>query len=159
LASGPLEFYRLATRLGLHPRSARDFLDTLVSLGFLERKNGWYWNSPDADLFLDKGKASYVGSALEMMNARSFGFWNNLSEALRTGRHNEAKHDGDVSPFEALYADSTRLKNFLSAMSGLSRASNKAIAKKIPWERAARLPISARRRETWRCRLRSGILT
>src|SRR5215469_11954808 len=101
LADGPLEFYRLATRLGLHPRSARDFLDTLVSLGFLERKNGRYWNSADADLFLDKGKASYVGGVLEMMNARSFGFWNNLSEALRTGKQqNEAKHDGDVSPFE-----------------------------------------------------------
>ena len=136
LVDGPLEFYRLATRLGLHPRSARDFLDTLVSLGLLERKNGRYWNSADADLFLDKGKASYVGGVLEMMNARSFGFWNNLSEALRTGKQqNEAKHDGDVSPFEALYADSARLKGFLSAMSGLSRASNKAIAEKIPWER------------------------
>jgi len=35
LADGPQEFYQLASRLGLHPRSARDFLDTLVSLGFL----------------------------------------------------------------------------------------------------------------------------
>lgn len=138
LASGPQEFYRLATKLELHPRSAQDFLDTLVSMGFLERKNGRYWNSPDVDLFLDKDKASYVGGILELMNARSYGFWNNLTQALRTGQQqNEAKDDGDASPFESIYAEPAGLKNFLSAMSGLSRASNMAIAEKIPWERCS----------------------
>ena len=37
LARGPEAFEPLSGRLGLHPRSARDFLDTLVALGFLER--------------------------------------------------------------------------------------------------------------------------
>jgi hypothetical protein len=37
LARGPERFDALRSRLGLHPRSARDFLDTLVALGFLSR--------------------------------------------------------------------------------------------------------------------------
>ena len=35
LAHGPQRFESLSGRLGLHPRSARDFLDALVALGFL----------------------------------------------------------------------------------------------------------------------------
>ena len=45
-------------RLGLHPRSARDFLDALVALGLLERRDGNYRNTPETDLFLDKKKPS-----------------------------------------------------------------------------------------------------
>ncbi|HXG63981.1 MAG TPA: methyltransferase dimerization domain-containing protein, partial [Blastocatellia bacterium] len=38
LANGPLNAQGLAARLGLHPRSARDFFDALVALGMLERE-------------------------------------------------------------------------------------------------------------------------
>jgi hypothetical protein len=41
--------------------SARDFLDALVSLKFLERRDGRYYNTPSADFFLDKRKPSYIG--------------------------------------------------------------------------------------------------
>ena len=39
---GPEPFGMLSGRLGLHPRAARDFLDTLVALGFLEREGDQY---------------------------------------------------------------------------------------------------------------------
>ena len=69
-----------------------------------------------------------------MANARLYGFWNHLTEALRTGRQqNEAKDEGGVSPFAALYADPSRLKGFLTAMSGISHGANLAIARKVPW--------------------------
>src|SRR5881394_3417953 len=42
LADGPLGAEALTTRLKLHPRSVRDFLDALVSLGQLERNDGLY---------------------------------------------------------------------------------------------------------------------
>ena len=133
LAKRPEDLETLRGRLGLHPRSARDFLDTLVSLGFLQRVNGKYANAPAADRFLDKHKTSYMGGMLEMANHRLYRFWGNLTEALRTGQlQNEAKEGG--SPFfEALYADPARLKQFLKAMSGLSRGANLAIAAKFPW--------------------------
>ena len=38
LASGTESFERLRERVALHPRSARDFFDALVALGFLERQ-------------------------------------------------------------------------------------------------------------------------
>ncbi|MFL6426855.1 MAG: methyltransferase [Acidobacteriaceae bacterium] len=134
LARGPEELDALAGRLGLHPRGARDFLDALVALGFLHRSHGQYCNAPDADLFLDRDKPAYIGGMLEMANARLYGFWNHLTEALRTGQQqNEAKRDPGASPFVALYADPARLKGFLAAMSGISHGANLAIARKVPW--------------------------
>lgn len=136
LAGGPQEFSKLAGRLGLHARSARDYLDALVALGLLHRVDGTYSNTRETDLFLDRHKPSYIGGVLEMANARLFGFWNHLTEALRTGRQqNESREDSAASPFIALYADPARLKGFLAAMSGISHGANLAIARKVPWAR------------------------
>ncbi len=138
LARGPEEFSALAGRLGLHRRSARDYLDALVALGFLHRSDGSYSNTPATDLFLDRRKSSYIGGALEMANARLYGSWNHLTEALRTGRpQSEAKDDSSSSPFATLYADPARLEQFLAAMSGISHNANLAIAKKVPWKNYA----------------------
>jgi len=133
-ASGPLAAEGLRDRLGLHERSARDFFDALVALGMLEREDGAYRNTPATELFLDRAKPSYVGGMLEMQNARLFGFWNSLTEALRTGSpQNEAKTGGDF--FEALYSDPERLRGFAKAMSGLSAGSAQALAARFPWGR------------------------
>jgi hypothetical protein len=135
LAQQPGDLASLRSRLGLHPRSASDFLDALVALGFLERKAGVYRNTPDSDQFLDKHKPSYIGGMLEMANHRLYPFWNHLTEALRTGeKQNEAKHGGEDF-FGVLYADPRRLRDFLRAMSGLSRGANIGIAQRFPWAR------------------------
>jgi hypothetical protein len=132
LARHPGDLPTLQGRLGLHPRSARDFVDSLVALGFLRRENGKYHNTPDTDLFLDKKKPSYIGGILEMANHRLYPHWGHLTEALRTGeRQNESK--GGAGIFETLYADPARLKEFLRAMSGISRGANLAIARQFPW--------------------------
>ena len=68
LAEHPQDLETLQGRLGLHPRSARDFLDALVALKFLERRDGKYSNTPSTDFFLDKRKPSYIGGILEMAN-------------------------------------------------------------------------------------------
>lgn len=133
LARHPEDAEALRERLGLHERSARDFFDALVALGFLERRDGVYSNTPATELFLDKRKPSYVGGILEMANHRLYRFWGGLTEGLRTGRlQNEAK-TGDLPFFEALYADPARLREFLAAMSGLSHGANLAIAAQFPW--------------------------
>lgn len=56
LARGAQDFASLSGRLGLHARSARDFLDTLVALGFLERHGDRYSNTTETDIFLDREK-------------------------------------------------------------------------------------------------------
>ncbi|MBV9112815.1 MAG: methyltransferase [Hyphomicrobiales bacterium] len=133
LANAPADLPTLQRKLVLHQRSARDFLDALVALELLERENGIYSNTADTDLFLDRAKPSYIGGLLEMANARLYGFWGSLTEALRTGElQNESKGGGE-DPFAALYADPKRLRGFLSAMSGVSSVAAHALAAKFPW--------------------------
>lgn len=133
LAKEPLSVEALGERLKLHPRSAHDFLDALVSLRMLQREsNGLYSNTPEADMFLDRAKPSYLGGMLEMANTRLYQFWGSLTEALRTGQlQNEAKSGGNF--FATLYADPQRLEGFLSAMTGLSLGAARAIAEQFPW--------------------------
>jgi hypothetical protein len=130
--AGPLDAEELRERLGLHPRSARDFFDALVALGVLSRTNGRYSNTPETDLFLDPAKPTYMGGMLEMANARLYMFWASLTEGLKTGQpQSEVKTGGDF--FETLYADPERLAQFTAAMTGLSRATGDAIAAKFPF--------------------------
>jgi len=101
-------------------------------LRMLERNGELYSNTPQADLFLDRGKLSYVGGMLEMANERLYGFWGSLTEALRTGQpQNEAKQGENF--FAALYADPDRLEAFLRGMTGISMGAAMAMAKKFPW--------------------------
>ena len=154
LAKGPQDGESLRSRLDLHPRSARDFFDALVSLGMLERNNDQYANTPETDLFLDRAKPSYVGGILEMCNARLYGFWGNLTTGLKTGEpQNEVRRGEDF--FAAIYADPARLKQFLCAMTGLSMGIAKALAlkflgpiTKILWTSAV-LKVVYRSRSRW----------
>ncbi len=132
LAEQASDLETLRRRFGFHGRGARDFFDALVALGFLQRTDGFYRNAPEADLFLDKAKPSYIGGVLEMASRRLYGFWDNLIPGLRSGMaQNEARDGGE--PFATLYSDPERLRSFLGAMTGLSRGANREIAKRLPW--------------------------
>jgi hypothetical protein len=134
LARGAERFEALRGRLGLHPRSARDFLDALVALGFLHRRGDTYSNTADTNLFLDRKKPTYVGGFLEMSNDRLYPFWGHLTEGLRTGQPQNEIKTGGPGLFETLYAYPAKLKQFLAAMTGLSRGANLTIARKFPWK-------------------------
>lgn len=132
LAKGPLDDAALSSRLGLHPRGARDFFDALTSLGLLVRRGALYSNSPEADAFLDRAKPAYVGGLLEMADARLYPVWGLLTEALRTGRpQNEAREESDY--YGKLCDDEARLRTFLHGMTGLNLETSKALARKFPW--------------------------
>jgi O-methyltransferase domain/Dimerisation domain len=133
LAKHPETLADLSARLRLHPRSARDFLDALVALNFLERRAGIYSNTPSTDLFLDKRKPSYIGGMLEMANQRLYRHWGNLTAGLRTGEPQNEVRTGEGDPFNQIYADPERLRNFLRAMTGVSHGANMAIAAKFPF--------------------------
>jgi hypothetical protein len=137
LAKHPEDLPTLSGRLGLHPRAARDFLDALVALKLLDRRDGVYYNTASTDLFLDKRKPSYIGGILEMANQRLYPFWNGLTIALRTGEPQNEAAQGGPDPFKMLYAEPERLRGFLKAMTGISHGANMAIARKFPWEKYA----------------------
>jgi hypothetical protein len=134
LAKHPESLAEISARLGLHPRSAHDFLDTLVALGFLERRDGTYYNTPATDLFLDSRKPSYIGGILEMANYRLYGHWSHLTTALRTGQPQNEIREGDSDTFAALYAEPERLRVFLKAMTGISHGANMTIARQFPFK-------------------------
>lgn len=134
LSQEPLTAEQLTTRLGLHGRSARDFLDALVALGQLERDAGVYRNTEEAEQFLVRGKLTYIGGLLEMANERLYPFWGSLTEGLRTGLPQNEVKTGGAGLFESLYGDPERLRLFLGAMTGLSMGAAVAMAKKFPWK-------------------------
>jgi hypothetical protein len=119
-------------------RNVFDYLDTLTTFGFLQREGlletAKYSNSVNTDFFLDKNKPSYIGGMLEMLNNRLYGFWGNLEEALLTGlAQNEAKSAGN--PFEALYSDADRLKEFIHAMSGFQMGNFMTLAQSFDFSK------------------------
>ena len=128
----------LGQQLGLHPRGIYDFFDALLAAGFLQRDGDGalakYHNTPNTHAFLNKNSPMYIGGLPEMLNARLFGFWNNLGEALKTGQpQNEGKHNGKPL-FEELYADQARLGQFLDAMTGFQAANFQMLAEKFHFE-------------------------
>src|SRR5712691_9983474 len=133
LAEGPLDPQALAKRIGIDERGARDFFDALVALGMLERDDdGSYANSPEADLYLDRRKPTYIGGELEHFNAYVYPHWNLLTPALRTGKaQSGARATGHYS---ALYADHAALKTLAKGMTGGSLPVAKILAAKFPWQ-------------------------
>lgn len=135
LAKGQLNAEQLRERLGLHPRSARDFFDALVSLHVLDREGEYYRNTPETEQYLVKGKLTYIGGILEMANERLYPFWGSLTDGLRTGLPQNEVKSGGPGLFETLYQDPERLRLFLAAMTGLSMGASQAIAQKFPWDK------------------------
>ncbi|MDQ3385863.1 MAG: methyltransferase domain-containing protein [Actinomycetota bacterium] len=85
-------------------------------------------NTPETALFLGATSPAYIGGILEMTNARLYGFWGGLTEALRTGSpQNEIKSTGH-SMFEELYRDPDRLEQFMRAMAGQQAGNFHALA-------------------------------
>ncbi|HEY7444758.1 MAG TPA: methyltransferase [Vicinamibacterales bacterium] len=124
LGDGSRRTGEIKDHLKLHTttRHVCDWLDTLVSLGFLQRdgilENATYSNTPATATFLVETKPTYMGGILEMANNRLYRFWGDLEEALLTGRpQNESKH-GNMDFFAELYRSPEKLHEFMDAMSG-----------------------------------------
>ena len=139
LGQGRFTGPEIGKKLDLHPRGVADFLDALVAMKFLEREgdgaDAKYFNTPATALYLDRTSPRYIGGIPEMLNARLFKYWNDLPEALRTGKpQNETKHGGK-NIFDELYADPEKLECFLDGMTGLSRINFEALADKFDFSR------------------------
>ena len=129
----------LGGTLELHPRGTFDFFDALVALSFLERDGdgpeGRYRNTPETAAFLDKNNSMYIGGLPEMLNARLFGYWNDLGTALKTGQaQSEAKVHGKPI-FEELYASEAKLGQFLDAMTGFQAGNFRQLGEKFDFSR------------------------
>lgn len=133
LAKDPGGQEDLRSRLGLHERGATDFLDTLTSLGLLNRVDGTYSNSQATSTYLVTTSPSYIGDFL-LMTTRFMGrSWESLAETLRTGAAHKQDADGEV-PFAQIFRDPVKLRGFLSAMDSLNGSVTPALAEIVPTE-------------------------
>jgi hypothetical protein len=135
----PMTAPELGETLGLHPRGTYDFFDALVALHFLDREgdgpDGKYCNTPQTAAFLNRHSQTYIGGMPQMLNARLFGFWNHLCDALKSGEpQNEMKHGGKPI-FEELYANQASLGEFLDAMTGFQAANFSLLAEKFDFSK------------------------
>ncbi|MGP4026359.1 methyltransferase [Actinomadura sp. 3N407] len=101
--------------LGLHGRGLADWLDLLVELDLLTKKDGRYHNRPGADRYLVRGQESYIGGFIERSNRNLYPAWGRLSEALRTGESQTG------SSFEAVVQNPKILGQFIHSMDAFTR--------------------------------------
>jgi hypothetical protein len=133
LAKESMDAAEIQKRCGLHPRGVRDFLDTLVAVGMLERRGEVYSNTTETDFYLDRAKPTYIGHFVEISSLREYKLFDTLSEALRTGEPQNEIKSGNEDWVDAMYRTPERLRFFLKGMTGHSLPSAMAIAQKFPW--------------------------
>lgn len=133
LTAGPLALLILARRTGVHPRGARDFFDSLVALGLLQRNAaGYYVNAPEADLYLVRNRPAYLGGLLQHLNTRHYRNWDRLPRALATG---EPQSGLGTETYGGFYANDGSKNIFLTGMTAGSLLAARALAQTFPWHR------------------------
>jgi len=135
LGHGPATGAEIAEKLQLRSRAVYDWLDALVALRLLDREGSGpearYRNTVDTGTFLDANSPAQLTGFLQMANARLYGFWGSLGEALQTGQpQTEIKKTGR-SVFEELYSDPAGLEQFMNAMAGISAPNFHMLAEKF----------------------------
>ncbi|GLY75490.1 methyltransferase [Actinoallomurus iriomotensis] len=135
LADEPGTAVDLTRRLSLHPRGVRDFLDSLVALGLLERVDDRYRNAPAAQRHLVRGRPEYVGGFLERVNHALYPAWGGLTEVLRTG----LPRSGAQPSFDAMTRDDDQRRAYLAMMDAASGHAAEALSEIISWEDHASL--------------------
>jgi O-methyltransferase/methyltransferase family protein len=132
LAKEPMDTAKLRERIGIHERGARDFFDALVALQLLNRdEQGRYTNTPETARYLDRGRPDYLGALFELRNARQYGPWNNLTEALRSGKPQSGARG--TAHFAAYHADQAVRDNFVKGMTAGALPVARVIAAVFPW--------------------------
>jgi len=133
LEKKPLNKDEVTSTLSLHPRAVEDFLDSLVSMNLLDRKQGYYSNTEESSVYLVKDSEYYIGGIIELSGKHLYKVWDGLSDLLKTGKVQNDFHD-ETDFFEAFYKDSKQLKTFAHAVTGLSHEATKHMATKFDWK-------------------------
>jgi hypothetical protein len=130
LGHGPRTVAQLEEKLNLHPRGARDLLDSLVALGMLERADGQYRNTAATGYFLDENKEAYLGGWMRRASTDLFGAWAGLTESLRTGKPADW---GNAEVFDHIYEEAAGRRSFLAAMDAWTTHIAHELAAGLDW--------------------------
>ena len=135
LARGPEAYEPLRAVSVCIPRSARDFLDALVALGFLTRERRSL-RQHAGDRPLPRPEEAVVHRRHSRDGATTGCTGSGATSPRRCGpvsrRTNQGRRSGSLRG--ALRRSRHGSSGFLAAMTGLSRGANMAIARKFPWK-------------------------
>lgn len=98
--SGP----EIAGELGTHPGGTEAMLNGLACLGLLEKNNGLYRNTGQAEISLCRKSPAYVGEMLTMMHQMASGTLQEMTRLVKSGPPPGGLDMGD----EAIWADYAR---------------------------------------------------
>jgi len=130
----------LAQQMGCSERGTRMLCDYLVIIGFLEKRDSIYIQTPTAAAFLDRRSPQCMSSAMDFLLAPNLieGF-QKLSEAVRTGTTQMSTH-GTMDPEHPVW------ERFAQSMGPMAALAAKLLAARVtlPKDRASRvLDVSA----------------
>ena len=120
LTRGPVTESGVARVLKSDPRSTGVFLDSLVAMGYLKKKNGRYRNMPLADRFLVPGKKEYLGHNLQYQDI-IWDAWSRLGQVIKSGVP-------PVALGKLLSGRSKFLEEYIKGMSEIARKPAREIA-------------------------------
>lgn len=93
--SEPKSIETIAKAMGTHPRNTRLFLDGLVACDLLEKKNGFYKNTPVSQMVLVEGSPIFLGQFFSNMAQRWFKSIDDLPKLVKEGPPPAQKEDAD----------------------------------------------------------------
>jgi hypothetical protein len=83
--TNPTTANSVSETLGTHSRSTELFLDALVTIDLLVKKDGKYWNSEITQVFLVEGKETYIGGFLEFQMSFHKPVLDNFAGIIKNG--------------------------------------------------------------------------
>ena len=84
IGDGGLTSADVAGRAGSHPRATDRLLNALCALRLLVKRDGRYWNTPEARRYLDDGSPEFAAGLAH--TASMWHGWSGLTDAVREGR-------------------------------------------------------------------------
>ena len=96
----------VARDAGTHPGNTRCFLDALVTVDLLEKKDGLYRNHPITQAFLTESSSTYLGGMFRMIEKRCVEPLRELPRLVRQGPEGNGSAKNFAS--EGLWAELTR---------------------------------------------------
>jgi len=129
---GPATEAELVERLPLQDRGARELLHGLVLLGLLEREDGRYHNSEATTTALIPGGPEYVGGFLRRADHMLYPAWENLTQALTTGKPQAPGAGPDA--FLSMLDDDRQRDQFMQMMDSASGRLVDDLAGAFPWD-------------------------
>lgn len=135
LAQQPMSSETVRAELGLSERGTPDFLETLVRLDMLERRDGVYHNSALSARYLVRGAPEYMGQFLDRTNQVLYPAWDRFNEALRTGEAQLEQPRSAGNMFVNLYQNPDSMRHFLAMMDALTTVISPVLAEAFEWDR------------------------